>query len=638
MIRPLRRVVPNRLRGSFGAKLVVALAVVVLVVAGFGGYIYFHTGSTLRHDTQRQLATNSEIQADNLNEWMNRMTVQMESVSESAAFQSDDQSEITIQLWDIVNRDDQIEAAYYVDTRSNSVITSTGSTRVVSADGVLKRSGQHRLTSVEVEFSEGVFVSKPFRSYDGGAPVLLFVTGVPNKPNHAVVVVVNLNKLSSQLLHRIDAAQFVVVNGSGTVVMAENEERILTRDRIDEGRVTGRPGFLTVGSGSSSTAVGYAPVESRDWVVTARVPTRDAYALQTDISEQILGMLLVTFGCAAAISLFGRNTVASIRELAGEARRLEKGDLETTVETERTDELGDLFRAFETMRQSLKREIETSERARREAEAARRSAEEARRKSELLTDHLERKANEYSEVMQRCANGDLGERVEQRSESDAMEAIGVAFNEMMDDVQEQNDQLEAVTTILSHDLRNPLTVALGRAAMVAADADSENIARVRDALDRMDAIIEDALVLARGGVGERRTLDLRIAAERAWNHVETESATLLIVDSIRFDADPNALGHVFENLFRNAIDHGNGEANVRVGALEGGFFVEDDGRGIDAPDRERVFELGYTTNGSEGGTGFGLPIVKRGVEAHGWTVRVTEGSDGGARFEVRDVC
>jgi hypothetical protein len=178
MTRSLRRLVPKRIRGSFGAKLAVALAIVVLVVATFGGYIYFHTGTTLRNDTQRQLVTNSEIQADNLNEWMNRMTVQMESVSESAAFQSDDQSEITVQLWDIVNRDGQIEAAYYIDTRSNSVITSTGSTRVVSAEGVLKRSGQHRLTSVEVDFSEDVFVSKPFRSYDGGAPILLFVTGV----------------------------------------------------------------------------------------------------------------------------------------------------------------------------------------------------------------------------------------------------------------------------------------------------------------------------------------------------------------------------------------------------------------------------------------------------------------------------
>jgi signal transduction histidine kinase len=48
-----------------------------------------------------------------------------------------------------------------------------------------------------------------------------------------------------------------------------------------------------------------------------------------------------------------------------------------------------------------------------------------------------------------------------------------------------------------------------------------------------------------------------------------------------------------------------------------------------------VFDSGYST--STTGTGFGLAIVERIVEAHGWTIEVTEGTAGGARFEIRGV-
>jgi len=71
---------------------------------------------------------------------------------------------------------------------------------------------------------------------------------------------------------------------------------------------------------------------------------------------------------------------------------------------------------------------------------------------------------------------------------------------------------------------------------------------------------------------------------------------------------------------------------VRVGRYgERGIYVEDDGPGIPADKRDDVLEPGHSSR--RGGTGFGLTIVKRIVEAHGWELSVTEGTDGGARFE-----
>jgi signal transduction histidine kinase len=61
----------------------------------------------------------------------------------------------------------------------------------------------------------------------------------------------------------------------------------------------------------------------------------------------------------------------------------------------------------------------------------------------------------------------------------------------------------------------------------------------------------------------------------------------------------------------------------------------DDGPGILKSERETVFDMGYSS--ANGGTGFGLSIVRPITEGHGWTVRATDGSAGGARFEIRGV-
>jgi nitrogen-specific signal transduction histidine kinase len=87
----------------------------------------------------------------------------------------------------------------------------------------------------------------------------------------------------------------------------------------------------------------------------------------------------------------------------------------------------------------------------------------------------------------------------------------------------------------------------------------------------------------------------------------------------------------------DAMEHGSTihGATVAVGDLPDGFYVEDDGPGIPEAERDAVFDAGYTT--SEDGTSFGLSIVERVAEAHGWEVRVGESEAGGARFEITGV-
>jgi len=205
-------------------------------------------------------------------------------------------------------------------------------------------------------------------------------------------------------------------------------------------------------------------------------------------------------------------------------------------------------------------------------------------------------------------------------------------------LRQQNDRLNEFASVISHDLRNPLNVAQARATLLAEQTESDHIDQLLEALDRMEAIVEDTLTLARQGdtISETRSISLTDLVGKCWGTVDTEDATIEIVDEMTFQSDPDRLRHVFENLFRNAVEHGGSDVTVRVGRLdERGLYVEDDGPGIPVEKRDEVFEPGHTS--ARGGTGFGLTIVNRIVEAHGWELSVTEGTDGGARFEFEIV-
>ncbi len=206
-----------------------------------------------------------------------------------------------------------------------------------------------------------------------------------------------------------------------------------------------------------------------------------------------------------------------------------------------------------------------------------------------------------------------------------------------DALERQNERLEEFASVVSHDLRNPLQVADLRLELAREECDSDHLGDVSDALDRSQALVEDLLTLAREGdpVGESEPVDLCDVAEICWHTTATPDATLRTETDRTVLADRSRLQQLFENLYRNAVEHGGSDVTVTVGATEAGFYVEDDGPGISAGERESVFEGGYST--SDDGTGYGLRIVEQVATAHGWDVRVTDGTEGGARFVVSGV-
>ena len=207
-------------------------------------------------------------------------------------------------------------------------------------------------------------------------------------------------------------------------------------------------------------------------------------------------------------------------------------------------------------------------------------------------------------------------------------------------LERQNERLDEFASVVSHDLRNPLNVATGRLEL--SPADDEHVRAAADAMERMGAIIDDVLTIARDGtsVEEIDPVDLEIVVEDAWRTVPAADARLETGRLPIAIADRDRLRRILENLFRNAIDHGLAEGTdetitVRVGRLDQGFYVEDTGQGIPQDVRDRVFESGYSR--SDAGTGLGLAIVRQLAQAHGWSVSLADGRDGGARFEFTGV-
>lgn len=188
--------------------------------------------------------------------------------------------------------------------------------------------------------------------------------------------------------------------------------------------------------------------------------------------------------------------------------------------------------------------------------------------------------------------------------------------------------------IIVHEIQNPLDIARGYVDLARENDNIEYLDQVEQAHERIQHILGAELgVLSEGSIepDEITDRDLADTVEEAWETVPTRDAELKIEASMSVTADHDLLVQLFANLFDNAVTHAGSDVLVRVGILDNGFYIEDDGPGIPESDQPTVFERGYST---DAGSGLGLMIVNRIIEAHGWSISIIESQSGGARFEI----
>jgi methyl-accepting chemotaxis protein len=131
-----------------------------------------------------------------------------------------------------------------------------------------------------------------------------------------------------------------------------------------------------------------------------------------------------------------RRITRPIEALSNKAAAIEEGNYDIDIESDRRDEVGDLYGSLSSMRDSLVSKVQESEEASRRAQSAKEEAETARTEAEQLNKHLQQKASEFSRVMESAADGDLTRRMDPDSESPAMSQIAESYNGMMSDIEE----------------------------------------------------------------------------------------------------------------------------------------------------------------------------------------------------------
>ena len=440
-----RRLVPGFIRRSFVRKFVATLLIVLLVVGGVSVVAYAQTSAQLSEDVESEYTGVADRHAESLEDWQSERSANVRSTAELNQFQTGGSEDVSQFLTSEVDRlPEDIRAMHFVDLDEREIINSSENAREGTQLNIVEAPWAWEDRELE---DDEVYVSDVEEIQ--GAPTVSYVSPVPNDDtNEVLVITTNLGTVTEGFDSDDDDGFTQVVNRDGNIVAGEQEQTQLEANLgefpaysplgadsaiVDRG-FAGETGFLdrTEKEGLDRDYVtAFAPVgdEDVDLVVAVHVPSDQAFALQSDILSSLLLLMGTMFvGLAAIAVTFGRGTVRSINELSTKAEALKQGNLDEEFEVSRADEIGDLFRAFGSMRDALREQI-------REAQGARETAEAERERVEQINDDLEKAAEEYCAVMGTAADGDLSVRADVETDNAQMRGIGEDFNAMLDEIE-----------------------------------------------------------------------------------------------------------------------------------------------------------------------------------------------------------
>ena len=239
-----------------------------------------------------------------------------------------------------------------------------------------------------------------------------------------------------------------------------------------------------------------------------------------------------------------------------------------------------------------------------------------------------------------------GRRLPVPPAQDELHRLATTLNDMLSRLDAGATRQRAFVADAAHELRSPLASARTQLeVLLAHPAGADWPGTAADVLadvERLTRMVDDLLLLARTDSGSRDVdvnVDLSsVAAQAVSRH---EMVALTTVDDPVVRGDPTALGRAVANLVDNAVRHASAAVTVDVRHRDGWveLTVDDDGPGVAAADRDRVFErftrLDEGRSRDAGGSGLGLAIVRDVVEAHGGSVRLSRAPAGGLRAAVR---
>ncbi|MCD4535949.1 DUF4173 domain-containing protein [Nocardioides sp. cx-169] len=260
--------------------------------------------------------------------------------------------------------------------------------------------------------------------------------------------------------------------------------------------------------------------------------------------------------------------------------------------------------------------------------------------TQLLAVGMTSPLREMTAAARRMARGDYSGRVTATS-SDEVGELARAFNRMAEDLADVDRQRRELVANVSHELRTPLAAlcaVLENLADGVAEPDPVALRTALDQAERLSALASDLLDLARVDAGEaplatapvpvRDLLERTVAESRATGREVTYDVQ--VSPTLSVEADSSRLHQLVANLLDNASRHSPRDGVVTVSAAETAtgwrLEVADDGPGVPAADRDRVFERFGTLSEAEGGggTGLGLAIARWVTDLHGGSIHFVD--------------
>ncbi|SHG74993.1 methyl-accepting chemotaxis protein [Halobaculum gomorrense] len=515
--------VPDWLRRRYAAKLTVALLVVVVLTVAFGAVVQAQMNALLRQDVDEELSTTASVRADTLDTWLSGVKKQTVLTSRHPDMASGDLGRVndhlaTIQASGALPAG--VAAVHYYDTADKRIVAST-SDKLVGVSPA-EQGAPFATNPPTFDGVDDTYVTKPFEVAVVDHPVVAVVSPVAGAENRAVVYMLNI-KTYSAALAGTSGTETLVVDGDGEYVVHPDPSRIGEAFPAADA-LLGDTDLLQ----RDDAVMASASLSETDWTVVTRTPTAQAYALGHSVASNVIGLILVTvIGLAVVGVTIGSNTVISLRRVADKADAMAGGDLDVEMTTAREDELGRVVASFDTMRNSLRSTIADAEAARAEAEAAQARAQET-------AADLEETADEYGAVMRSVADGDLTRRVDPDADSEAMRAVGDAFNEMVSAIE---DTLADVKRFSGH-------------VVDEAETADENAAEVREASESVAVSVDE---IAAGADEQSRHLHT-VESEMADLSASAEEVAATVVSVSETASRAAAAGDAGQETAEEALD------------------------------------------------------------------------------------
>ncbi|MFC1874162.1 sensor histidine kinase, partial [Chloroflexota bacterium] len=275
----------------------------------------------------------------------------------------------------------------------------------------------------------------------------------------------------------------------------------------------------------------------------------------------------------------------------------------------------------------------------------------------LLTFFLSRRISAPIKTLtlaaRRLGQGDLAQRVELKDRGE-MGELGQAFNSMAGDLEQVEQWRRNMIADAAHELRTPLSNIKGSLEAVGDGVmkpDTDTIRSLNEEAALLSHLVDELQELSIAEAGELkmniRAVDIsqliKQTAAALQSQVTTKGLSLAVdlPDELPLvNIDPLRISQVLRNLLENAITHTaeGGTVTITSGQQDGWLEVgvSDNGEGIPAEDLPNIFERFYRVDKSRtratGGSGLGLTIAKRLVEAHGGTIHAQSEPGKGSRF------